>query len=97
MSSERVVGWLGDIAANIRDIVDYVGEADETAFAASKLMRDAVERCLERISESVNRIDRSGFRWKTWSRPFRGATSAAWATACDTPTRQSSQSAYGSS
>jgi len=61
MCSERIAVWLGDILTNIDDIAEYVGDADATAFTGSKLVRDAVERCLERISEAVSRVSRSGF------------------------------------
>jgi len=50
MFSERAVAWLEDIRLNIGDIRQYVGDIDENAFAADKLKRDAVERCLERIT-----------------------------------------------
>jgi len=60
MFSERVRSWLADVRSNIEDINRYIGETDEAGFACDKLLRDAVERCLERISGAVARIDRSG-------------------------------------
>jgi uncharacterized protein with HEPN domain len=60
MSSERIGDWLEDIVSNIDTIADHIGDADEAAFAGNKLMRDAVERCLERVSEAVTRIGRTG-------------------------------------
>jgi uncharacterized protein with HEPN domain len=61
MFSERVRDWLEDIRSNVNDISQYLEDIDEAAFADSKLVRDAVERCLERLCEAVARIDRSGF------------------------------------
>jgi len=59
MFSERAIAWLEDIRLNINDIRQYVGDIDENAFSADKQKRDAVERCLERITEAVARLERS--------------------------------------
>lgn len=47
MFSDRVHGWLADVRSNTHDIQLYVGKPDEARFASDKLLRDAVERCLD--------------------------------------------------
>jgi len=54
------MAWLEDIRLNINDIRQYVGDIDESVFTADKQKRDAVERCLERVTEAVARLERSG-------------------------------------
>jgi len=60
MFSERAIAWREDIRLNINDIHQYVGDIDENGFAANKQKRDAVERCLERVTEAIARLERSG-------------------------------------
>ena len=62
MPSSDPVRRLEDILANIRRIEEHTsGVADLSAFAQDALVYDAVERCLERISEAV-RIPGDGER-----------------------------------
>jgi uncharacterized protein with HEPN domain len=45
-----------DIVDNIRLIQSYVHGMDGTAFESDRRTRDAVERCLERISEAATKL-----------------------------------------
>jgi len=54
-SSQPQVRFL-DILENIRLIQSYVAGMDRTAFEADSRTRDAVERCLERISEAATKL-----------------------------------------
>ena len=56
MSSERERLWLLDIVDNINAVEAYLGGMDAEAFAADQKTVDAVERCVQRISEAVIRI-----------------------------------------
>jgi uncharacterized protein with HEPN domain len=57
MSSSRdPIENLTDIIENADRIVDYLKGVDRAAFAGSGLVRDAVERCLERICEAAKRL-----------------------------------------
>jgi uncharacterized protein with HEPN domain len=54
-SSRPAVRFL-DILENIRLIQAYLQGMDRTAFDADSRTRDAVERCLERISEAAAKL-----------------------------------------
>lgn len=56
MSSEQVEQRLTDIVENIDRIDDHLGDRDIEAFVANPLIADAVERCLQRITEAVIKI-----------------------------------------
>lgn len=57
MPSSDPVRRLEDILANIRRIEEHTsGVADLSAFAQDALVYDAVERCLERISEAARKL-----------------------------------------
>lgn len=56
MSSDREALRLRDIVDNIDRITDHVGTMDFAAFSRDAKTIDAVERCLQRISEAVIRI-----------------------------------------
>ena len=56
MPSDRPVIRLLDILENIRLIQSYVVEMDAAAFNADRRTRDAVERCLERLSEAATKL-----------------------------------------
>lgn len=56
MSSERERDRLQDIIDNIDAIDRYVGGRSFAAFAAERIVVDATERCLSRISEAVVKI-----------------------------------------
>lgn len=60
MYSDRILEWLADIHANALQVSRYIEDVDEAAFSADAEKRDAVERCLERISEAASRIHRNG-------------------------------------
>jgi uncharacterized protein with HEPN domain len=47
---------LADIIENAERIERYMAGMDRTTFASNGLMRDAVERCLERVCEAVHRL-----------------------------------------
>ena len=57
MPSERdPADSLTDIIENAERIADYLIGVDRTAFAADGKLRDAVERCLERVAEAAHRL-----------------------------------------
>ena len=45
-----------DIVENSTVILDYTAGMDRQAFARNRLVRDGVERCLERISEAASKL-----------------------------------------
>lgn len=47
---------LADIIENAERIERYLSGVDRIAFASSGLMRDAVERCMERVCEAAHRL-----------------------------------------
>lgn len=47
---------LADIIENSVRIAGYVADLDRAGFERSGLVRDAVERCLERICEAAHRL-----------------------------------------
>lgn len=47
---------LTDIIENAERIAPYLSDVNEAAFAGNGLVRDAVERCLERICEAAHRL-----------------------------------------
>jgi uncharacterized protein with HEPN domain len=47
---------LQDIIGNARRIAAYIDGLNETAFLESEKTRDAVERCLQRISEAAVKL-----------------------------------------
>ena len=56
MSTEREAQRLQDIVTNIERIEGYVAGLDFAGFAASMMTVDAVERCLQRITEAVIKV-----------------------------------------
>ena len=56
MSSERELLRLSDIVDNIDRIETYVSGMDLSTFCADGKSVDAVERCLQRITEAVIKI-----------------------------------------
>jgi uncharacterized protein with HEPN domain len=46
---------LNDIVENARAILEYTAGLDEESFEESRMISDAVERCLERISEAASK------------------------------------------
>ena len=47
---------LADIIENAERIEQYLAGVDRAAFASNGLLRDAVERCIERASEAARRL-----------------------------------------
>lgn len=56
MPTERPKTRLQDIVENATSILTYTTGMDREAFARNNLVRDAVERCLERISEAASKL-----------------------------------------
>ncbi len=54
-SSRPAIRFL-DILDNIRLVQSYVQGMDRAAFEADRRTRDAVERCLERVSEAAAKL-----------------------------------------
>lgn len=55
---ERVREWLGDIIDNSDRVASYLGDMTFEQFKRETMVRDAVERCIERITEASIRIGR---------------------------------------
>jgi uncharacterized protein with HEPN domain len=47
---------LADIIENAERIEQYLTGMDRAAFASNGLLRDAVERCMERVCEAAHRL-----------------------------------------
>lgn len=56
MPSSKVPRRLMDIIDNAQAILRYTQKMDAGAFAENQLVRDAVERCLERICEASSKL-----------------------------------------
>lgn len=56
MSSEREALRLQDIIDNIDRIDGHIGSLDFSAFATDSKTVDAVERCLQRLTEAIIKI-----------------------------------------
>ena len=56
MPSEKPARRLRDIIENGQAILLYTTGMDSASFAQNRLVYDAVERCLERISEAVAKL-----------------------------------------
>jgi uncharacterized protein with HEPN domain len=56
VSSEREQLRLLDIVENIDRIDNYLGGVSFASFAADPMRADAVERCLQRVTEAVIRV-----------------------------------------
>jgi uncharacterized protein with HEPN domain len=56
LSSERERDRLSDIIDNIDAIMRYMGDRSAAAYAAERIVVDATERCLGRITEAVIKI-----------------------------------------
>ena len=62
MRSDRSRRRLVEIIENARAIEQYLSGLDMTGLMADRKTRDAVERCLERISEAARRLCSLGRR-----------------------------------
>jgi uncharacterized protein with HEPN domain len=49
-------GNLADIIENAERIEQYLAGVDRAAFASNGVLRDAVERCVERVCEAAHRL-----------------------------------------
>jgi uncharacterized protein with HEPN domain len=56
LPSEKPARRLEDIVENAQAALRYTADLDEAAFAENRLVYDAVERCLERISEAAAKL-----------------------------------------
>ena len=56
MPSKNPIQRLNDILENIRLIKNYTRGASHDTFNADQKTKDAVERCLERISEAAGKL-----------------------------------------
>lgn len=56
MPSEKPARRLEDIVENAQAALGYTAGMDEVAFKENRLVYDAVERCLERISEAAAKL-----------------------------------------
>jgi uncharacterized protein with HEPN domain len=56
LSSEKPSRRLKDIIANAQAISEYTSGMDFAAFTADQRTYDAVERCLQRISEAASKL-----------------------------------------
>ena len=54
--SEREERWLLHIIDNANAIERYMGTMTRQEFESNELVRDAVERCLQRATEAVHRL-----------------------------------------
>ncbi len=55
-SKHNPVDSLADIIENAERIEQYLTGVSRDAFAGNGLMRDAVERCMERVCEAAHRL-----------------------------------------
>jgi uncharacterized protein with HEPN domain len=55
-SSRNPANCLADIVENAERMDGYIAGLDQTQFELNGLVRDAVERCLERICEAAHRL-----------------------------------------
>jgi hypothetical protein len=83
--SSRPVTRFLDILDNIRLIQSYLEGMDRAAFEADSRTRDAVERCLERLSEAATKLGSQvdelapGRQWLSADRGAgEGASGVAW-------------------
>jgi uncharacterized protein with HEPN domain len=51
---------LADIIENAERVESYLAGMDRSAFADNGLVRDAIERCLERVCEAAHRLGDRG-------------------------------------
>ena len=56
LSDDRAADLLAAMLDNIEDVEGYVAGLERDAFEQDELVRDAVERCLERVCEAVARL-----------------------------------------
>jgi len=56
LPSEKPARRLEDIIENAQAVLRYTAGMDKSAFEGNRLVYDAVERCLERISEAAAKL-----------------------------------------
>lgn len=79
MRSEKSLVRLDHILENIERVEHYVADCDFQRFTQDGLRRDAIERCLARISEAARKL---GTRRSNSYPANRGLIFAAWAIIC---------------
>jgi uncharacterized protein with HEPN domain len=67
LPSEKPARRLLDIVENGQAILRYTAGMDPVDFAQNRLVYDAVERCLERISEAVVKLGELATGSAAWS------------------------------
>lgn len=55
-SRHNTADSLADIVENAERVHRYLDGVDQAAFAGNDLLRDAVERCVERVCEAAHRM-----------------------------------------
>jgi uncharacterized protein with HEPN domain len=87
--SSRLREYAGHIVENIDRICGYVGLPPDPERLEQPMVRDAVERCLERISEAVSRLHRAGAPLQDLAPDIPGSISALSAISSGTTTTAS--------
>lgn len=82
MSSDRVRQRLNDVIENIDRIRDHIGPMSFAEFERDAKTVDAVERCLQRITEAVIKIGPNA--WPNLRRCCPCRRFAAWGMCCAT-------------
>ncbi len=57
--SYKLAGWCEHVVQNVDRLISYLSDPPDLQRLANPLVEDAVERCLERISEAVSRLTRA--------------------------------------
>src|SRR5256885_15422603 len=57
LPSDKPIQWLNDILENIDWILQYTKDCGLEEFSQDRQCRDAVERCLQRISEAARKLE----------------------------------------
>ena len=59
MPSKDPRQWLSDIIDNVDAIQNYTKGESLAGYLANRMLRDAVERCLERVTEAARRLGKT--------------------------------------
>lgn len=63
MSTEKQLRWLKDLVTNIDKIDAYMAGVSRASFEKDEKTTDAVERCLQRITEVAFRLQDQAEEW----------------------------------
>ena len=63
MSTEKQIRWLKDLIRNIDKIDAYIASMSRASFEQDEKTTDAVERCLQRITEVAFRLEDHAEEW----------------------------------